>query len=240
MGYSVRVVDRVSKTGTVAVLKLEKPRGFAFKPGQWTVLSLPEKGFSDEKGLARPLSIASAPFEDFLLFATGLSESAFKKTLQRLSAGDEVFVDDPRGNLVFPEEAEGPVVMIAGGVGITPFRSMVLHALKTGWTHPLALFYSSKTPEEAVFLQEFFEWSGRFKNFTFVPTMTRVSPGQGGWDGETGRVSVELIGKHFDSWRDAIYFVAGPPSMVDATQKMLAGMGIVQERIKLEGFGTGR
>lgn len=234
MEYTTKVVELFEVAQGVIGFRLKKPDNFVHRPGQWCLVRLPDRGFSDERGLSRPLSIASSPTEDLLLFATRISGSAFKRTLEKLLPGDEVRIGQSQGTMILYDEIDMPIVMIAGGVGITPFRSMVRYAVDMQWSHPIALFYSNKTPEETAFLGEFQIWEKRLPSFVFIPTMTKVNVESSNWKGITGRISAEMIRSYFTYWQDAMYFIAGPPAMVTFTEEMLMEMGIDKRRISLE------
>ena len=123
-------------------------------PGQWCFISVPDLGFQDERGLKRPLSIASSPLEKELLFATKLSNSAMKRTLADMPLGSVISLEKPLGNFILPEDTSTPLAFLAGGVGITPFRSMLRYAAEARTGHTITLFYSSRTPAETPFLDE--------------------------------------------------------------------------------------
>ena len=90
MNHETKLIDRERLAGGVAVFRFEKPEGFQFIAGQWCLLTVPAMGFEDDRGLRRPLSIASSPLEKHLLFATKLSESAFKRTMAEIEPGTAI------------------------------------------------------------------------------------------------------------------------------------------------------
>jgi len=128
MGKELELLYREISGGSIAVIKIEKPDVFKFQPGQFCRLTVPDAGINDDKGLTRTLSIASSPSEKELIFATRLSDSAFKKTIKDLPVGAKIAVDGPFGLFTMPENESSPVVLFAGGLGITPFRSMTKSA----------------------------------------------------------------------------------------------------------------
>ncbi|MDW7711083.1 MAG: FAD-dependent oxidoreductase [Deferrisomatales bacterium] len=232
----VRVRDRKDAAEGIAVLELDKPEGFSFRPGQWCFLNLPDRGFSDERGLRRHLSLASGPGDDGLVFATKVSGSAFKQTLARLEPGDEVGLEEPKGAFGLPEETRTPLVFLAGGIGITPFRSLLRHVVQAGTGHRITLLYSNRTPEEAVFLDDLQELCAGRPELRFVATMTRMGDASRPWGGSTGRIGPELIRSHCPEWERALYLLSGPPPMVDAMAGSLREMEIPEERVRTEKF----
>jgi len=235
MAYSSKLLERTKLAGDVAVLRLEKPEGFTFMAGQWCFVTAPDMGVQDERGLKRPLSIASSPLESDLLFATKLSGSAMKRTLAEMPIGSVIILEKPLGNFILPEDTSVPLAFLAGGVGITPFRSMVRYAADARTGHTISLFYSSRTPEETPFLEELLSLPAKDKNIGVAITMTRAEAGSN-WKGLTGRLSPDMIRNACKDWERASYYVVGPPNMAEAMKQTLNDMSIPPERIKVELF----
>jgi ferredoxin-NADP reductase len=236
MGYEAKLIGRERLGGDVAVFRLEKPEGFQFTAGQWCLLTVPAMGFNDERGLRRPLSIASSPLEKELLFATKLSDSAFKRTLAEMSPLTAITLEAPRGNLVLPGETATPIVFLAGGIGITPFRSMCRYAADARTGHDVTLFYSSKTPDETPFLEELQRMPQQNEDVSVVITMTRAPEDPAAWTGLRGRLGAETIKEGCTVWEKAVYYIAGPPVMADAMKQTLVTMNVPADRIKVELF----
>jgi ferredoxin-NADP reductase len=236
MHYDTRLVDRQLLADDIMVFSLEKPEHYEFQPGQFCFLNLQDIGFQDERGLRRHLSIASSPLEKELLFATKISSSAFKQTLKEMNRGNIITIEPPLGTFMLPEDTENPLIFLAGGIGITPFRSMVRYIAEAPTNHTATLFYSNRVPEEATFIDEFQSIADTHENISVVPTMTRVESSSTTWSGLTGRLNASMIREGCKEWRDAIYFIAGPPKMSDSMKELLADMDIQQERIHVERF----
>lgn len=236
MRYETRLLERREEAEGIVSVRFAAPEGFRFRPGQWCFLTLPDRGLQDPRGLRRHLSFASSPADGALLFATKVSESAFKQTLLRLEPGAAISLEPPRGTLALPEDASRPLALLAGGIGITPFRAMLRHAAQTGSGHRISLFYSNRRPEEAPFLDELLGLGREHERIRVVATMTRMGESRRPWDGPTGRLNAEMIRGGLPEWEQALYFLAGPPSMVEAMQGTLAEMGVAGERLRAELF----
>jgi ferredoxin-NADP reductase len=236
MNYTAKLTGRKLIAEETMAFLFEKPEGFEFHAGQFCLLSLPDIGFQDEKGLRRPLSIASSPFDNDLMFVAKMSGSAFKKTLREMPAGTAVTIDGPHGSFILPEDTSIPVVFIAGGIAIIPFRSMVLYVAEASTKHTITLFYSSRTPQEAAFLKELQDMAKTHRNIRLVATMTRVPEQSEAWSGLTGRINPAIIMDNCKEWQDALYYVSGSSGMVDGIRSMLTGMKIKKERIRKEKF----
>jgi ferredoxin-NADP reductase len=237
MRYDVRLLGKDIAGGVMIVFRLERPEGFQFLAGQFCTITLPSVGFTDDKGLRSGFSIASAPLEKELIFATRVSNSAFKKTLKDMTAGSAVTIEGPLGSFTLPEDTSNPIVLLAGGLGVTPFRSMVKHAADSSTGHRVTLFYSSRVPEEAVFLDELQGLADTHTNINLVVTITRPEQSSTKWTGLTGRLNAAMIKSRWDEWANAIYYMAGPPAMVDTIQQILDDMAIPQDRVRKEKWG---
>jgi ferredoxin-NADP reductase len=235
MAYSSKLLERTKLAGDVAVVRLEKPEGFEFIAGQWCFMGLPDLGFQDERGLRRPFSIASSPLDKELFFATKLSNSAMKRTLAEMPLGSVISLEKPLGNFILPEDTSTPLAFLAGGMGITPFRSMLRYAADARTGHTITLFYSSRTPGETPFLDELMTLSDRNPGIALAITMTRAEA-DSNWSGLTGRLSPDMIRNACKDWENAAYYVVGPPIMAEAMKQTLSDMNIASERIKVELF----
>jgi ferredoxin-NADP reductase len=180
--------------------------------------------------------MASTPAEEGLLFGTKDSDSAFKKTLREMPLGGEITLEEPKGVLALPEDTDQPLALLAGGIGITPFRAMIRQALDEGTGHRITLFYSNRKPEEALFLEELQEWESGAETLEIVATMTRMHLSDRPWDGPTGRLNPDLIQTRLAAWKEALFILSGPPPMVDAMAAVLSELGVDPARIRPEKF----
>src|SRR5204862_1081715 len=194
------------------------------------VLSLIDPGEMDAAGPSRPFTIASAPHEPELMIATRMRDSAFKRALGTLPVGARLRIDGPAGLMTLHEDASRPAVFLAGGIGITPFLSMVRDAVARRLPHRLMLFYSNRRPKDAAFLAELERLQSA--KFRLVATMTEASE----WKGEKRFISRELLAQHISDLRAPVYYFAGPPGMTMAMQGMLGELGISEEDMRSEEF----
>lgn len=185
----------------------------------------------------RTFSIASAPYEDDLVVATRLRDSAFKRVFATLPLGRELKFEGPMGSFTLHKNPAKAAVFLAGGIGITPFRSIVRQAAKEKLPHQLYLFYSNHRPEEAAFLTELQELSQSNPHFIFIPSMTEMERSKQSWPGERGFINREMLVKHFCDLNGPIYYIAGPPAMVTAIQQMLTKAGVNEDDVRTEEFG---
>ena len=140
------------------------------------------------------------------------------------------------GNFVLDETNPKPKVLIAGGIGVTPFHSMLTYAAAKNLTIPLTLFVSFSLPEEMVFYEELKKLEEQHENIKIIYTITKSEQSQTPWTGETGRVSKDLIKKYVPDISNVLIYVVGPPPMEEATKKLLNEMLIADENILTEQF----
>ncbi len=234
--HIVRLKDRRQVAEGTMACYFEKPEGFNFAGGQSIDLTLVNPPETDDKGNTRALSLASAPDEPFLMIATRQRDTAFKRVLKSLPLGTEVKLDGPFGSMTLHRKIALPAVVLAGGIGITPIRSMICQATRANTGHRLYLFYSNRTPEDAAFLTELQELSRNHSNFTLVATMTNLEKSRGTWDGERGYINPDMLRRHVGNVAGPIYYIAGPPAMVAAMKEMLNEAGADEDDINSEDF----
>jgi ferredoxin-NADP reductase len=214
----------------------DMPAGFVFTPGQFVDMTLPHLADTDPTQNTRAFSIASAPHESTFMVATRLRDTAFKRELQHMAIGTAVQIEGPFGNLVLHPDQSRAAVLLAGGIGITPFRSMVVHAAMQRSSHRMVLFYSNRRPEDAPFLDELQALQEKNPHYVFVGTMTEPEKASRPWKGETGRITAALLSKHLVNVGSPIYYVVGPPGMVTGLRTMLKEAHIDDRDIRTEKF----
>ena len=204
-----------------------------YRPGAYFWVELPDRGDTDEKGLRRHISLVTSPTEAGVVgLATRLRDTAFKKTLAELEVGDAVEVEEPKGSFVLPEETDADYVFVAGGIGITVFRSMLRYIADTGAPYRVTLVYSNRDRESAAFLDELPELESRIPGLRVVLTMTDDD----GWDGERRRIDEAMLADVLGDLSRYTFLVAGPPAMAEGVSQMLAAAGIAEDRILSDRF----
>ncbi|MGH7236487.1 MAG: ferredoxin--NADP reductase [Nitrospiraceae bacterium] len=234
--YLVTLKDRRQVAERTMAFQFDKPEGFTFKAGQSIDMTLINPSETDGEGNGRAFSIASAPEEGMLLVATRMRDTAFKRVLGAIPIGSQVKIEGPFGNLVLHHNQARAAVLLAGGIGITPFRSILLRAAREQLSHRLFLFYANRRPQDAPFLQELEALQRQNPSYTFVPSMTDMSRSDRSWQGETARINQAMLAKYLKSAASPIYYMAGPPGMVRAMRTLLNGMGVDDDDIRTEEF----
>lgn len=217
---AVRLTRREEVARGTMAFHFEKPPGFGFTPGQAIDLILPDPAGT------HAFSIVIAPHEEELVVATRMRASAFKNALGQLPIGARVQVDGPWGSLTLHSQAERPAVLLAGGIGITPFMSMLRHAAHAQLRHRLLLLYSNRTPEDTAFLPELQQLEIENRHFRVVPVMSQSA----------GRIDDALLRQITDGPANPIYYVAGPAAMVAALRDALKRAGAGPDHVRSEEF----
>ncbi len=231
-----RLRNRFSVAERTMAFQFEKPAGFTFRAGQWMDITLLHPAESDAKGNVRGFSIASAPHEDLLLVATRLRDTAFKRELAQMPLSTEVQIEGPGGNLALHNNPARAAVFLAGGIGITPIRSILFRAAKDKLPHRILLFYSNRRPEDAPFLEELTRLQGENRNYTLVATMTQMDKSHRPWTGETGHFKPAMLSKHLGGAKSPIYYIVGPPGMVNGVHRLLNQVGVDDDDVRTEDF----
>ena len=201
---------------------LSRPAGFEFKAGQSITLSLTDPPAA-ANSTQRIFSLASAPFEEGLSVATRMRDaSAYKNALKALPPGATLKLKGPRGLMTLHEDRSRAAVFIAGGIGITPFMSMLRQAQHEGLPRPLYLLYSNRRPQDAAFLGELEAMKG-------LRLAARMTDAEGFVDeGTVKRLVAEAA--------SPLYYLAGPPAMVTAMKGILRGAGVGDADVRSEQF----
>lgn len=233
--FDIALLGREEVAASTFAFRFERPKAFAFAAGQSIDLSLTDPA-TPGTVMKHAFSLAGAPGEGELTIATRLRDTPFKRTLRALPLGARVQIEGPFGELALDADAARPAVLLAGGIGITPFRSMLRQSLQEIAGPRLVLFYSNRRPEDAAFLGELQELERRSPRFTLVATMTQVERSSQPWQGETGKISSALLARHLGDLTAPIYYLAGPPGLVAGLRDVLRAAGIGQEALKSEEF----
>ncbi len=196
---------------------------FTFRPGQYVHLTILNPRHRDDHGSARDFSIVSSPLDqEKLLIAFRESPSAFKRNLMEFSIGTEVEIEGPYGGFTLPKKTDRPLVFVAGGIGITPFMSMIRHAAEGELSHRIVLLYANSDVARAAYLAELGELAGMNPNFTFAEHR-----------GEVTGAAVQDTAGELPAPR---FFIAGPPKMVHAVRMALSEAAFPEDDIVFEEF----
>ena len=205
-----------------------------FKPGQYFFVTLPYVGYRDERGLRRHITVVTSPNEkDVLGFATRMRDSAFKRSLAELPVGAEVEVEAPTGRFALPDDSLRPLVFVAGGIGITVFRSMLRYIREEHLPYRVTLIYSNRDSASTAFLDELLELERELPELRLILTMTQDPS----WNGERRKIDAPFL-RHYlgDHLNGFTFMVAGPPAMTAGVQQALFEAGVKEENVIAERY----
>jgi len=235
------VIGNQRLTPTTLLLTLRKDlsdRLFSFQPGQYAAISFKNKGRPTP---ARNFSIANSPTDQGILQFSIRLKGNFTNTLANIAIGDEVNVRGPFGGFVFDAERDHEAVMIAGGIGIAPFMSMIKFAATTNLSNKINLVYSARSQDDIPFSGQIKELTDRNPNIraTFAisdgPTDKLI-----GQNVNSGRITPEIMDQTVgNSYDNKTFFICGPTPFMQAMTKLLLDKGVAAEKIMTEAFGQG-
>jgi ferredoxin-NADP reductase/nitrite reductase/ring-hydroxylating ferredoxin subunit len=227
---------------------LEDKTPFKYTAGQFAFFDIGGV-YNDPKGPIRHFTISSSPTENFIMFSTRIRDSPYKQRLLTLEKGSKVKVRGPEGQFVLHEDYSKPAVFLSGGIGVTPFRSMLKYATDKQLPIKIIMFDSNRNRSNILFRREFDDWVNRNKNLKIIYTISEEGDQEHGqqsssaakndWKGEYGRIDKAMILKYVDNniLDSSIFYICGPPSMLKAMQSLLQEeLEIPNERIKVEEF----
>jgi ferredoxin-NADP reductase len=227
------VTEVVDETPRVRTIFFDVPEWDGHRAGQHLDVRLTaEDGYQAE----REYSIASAPGEPVSITVERLEDGEVSPYLtEELRAGDGIELRGPVGGyFVWGPEDGGPLLLVAGGSGVVPLRSMLRHRQQTGSDVPVRLLYSSRTLDDVIYREEL---DGAADDVAVTFTLTRGQPP--GWTGYSRRVDAELLADvAWPAADDAQAFVCGPTSFVEAVAGGLVELGYPPRRVKTERFGA--
>jgi ferredoxin-NADP reductase len=231
--HTVKVIKLIQQTPSATTCRMEKPAGFSFKPGQWAFFTVP----GPEGPLSHSLSFSSSPTEPHLEFTKRISDSAFCQTVEGFQGGEEVTFQGPMGNLVY-EGGLKSVTFLAGGIGITPIRSILKYAVDKAIPGNKYLLYGNLNLEETAFADEIRQWEEADHGLKVIHVLTGPPAG---WTGYTGFINSQIIKESVPDLSEQSFFISGPPPMVKAAMMCMDDLGIDPGKVikeELKGYET--
>jgi ferredoxin-NADP reductase/nitrite reductase/ring-hydroxylating ferredoxin subunit len=226
---------------------LENKTLLDYTAGQFAFFDIGEV-YNDSKGPIRHFTISSSPTENFIMFSTRIRDSPYKKRLSTLEKGTKVKVRGPEGQFVLHQDSTNSAIFLSGGIGVTPFRSMIKYATDMQLPVKIIMFDSNRNRNNILFKKEFDEWANMNKNLKIIYTISEkdqnneqssLSSTANDWKGEYGRINKAMILKYVDTsvLNNSIFYICGPPNMLKAMQSLLqVDLEIPKEKIKVEEF----
>ncbi len=236
------LLDKIAHEGTdMMSFKFKRSDGknyLTYKAGQYGVMDLETK--KDKKGPTRYFTLASSPTEDTVLISTRIRNTPFKQKLASLEISSIVKIKVPSGEFVLHYDHSKPAVMLSGGIGVTPFRSMIKYATDKQVPLRIVMFDSNRNEANILYKDVFDECERLNRNLKLIYTLTEEDqPASNTWRGERGRIDEAMVTKYLNNSeiKNSIFYICGPPEMLKAMQQLLKkDMRIPAKRIKAEEF----
>ena len=232
----LKLIKKIKEADSIKTFVFEKPNDFTFFPGQFTYLTLPKLIFPDERGPVRVFTISSSPTEKKLTITTKIrKDSGFKRTLDKIKIGETLELKKPAGNFVIYKKSKKTYIFLAGGIGITPFRSIIKYHQDKKTENRIHLIWSVKTIKEIPFGKEIENWQK--EEFIKIDiTLTEKVPRN--WRGLKGRINKEMIKKLITKkdLQKIEFWICGPPAFVNAMEEILLNLKVKEQNIISEKF----
>jgi len=231
-----RVHEKVQTTPGMVDFVFVPDKKIRFAPGQYMEWTLPHKD-PDSRGNRRYFTIASSPTEDTLrlgvkFYANG---SSFKKALLTMDPKALIVGGQLGGDFVLPKDERKKLVFIAGGIGITPFRSIIKYLIDLKQKRSIVLLYANKTADEIIY-KDIFTEAEKELGLKTVYTLTDKDKIPANWKGEIGRIDAAMIARQVPDYKERTFYLSGPHAMVVAYEDVLKIMDVPGSQIKKDFF----
>jgi ferredoxin-NADP reductase/Na+-translocating ferredoxin:NAD+ oxidoreductase RnfD subunit len=212
-----------------------KTPDFKFIPGQYMEWTLPHQN-ADSRGNRRYFSISSSPTENEIAIVVKFynPSSSYKKTLFNLQNSNKITAAQVAGDFTLPKDFKTPLVFVAGGVGIAPFRSMIQYIIDKNLSTDIILLYTNRTKEDILF-SDIFE-RAKLQGIKTIYNLTDLSSVPPDWQGTTGYITNDLIKKEIPDYQKRAYYLSGPQLMVQRFEQTLLDAGVRKSKIKTDFF----
>lgn len=229
MKFETYVKEIIPRTYNVTSFRFPRPATLNYKPGQHLFVTIKSGG----KNLSKTFSLSSSPTEkEHIEFTKKLTDSELSNTLRTLKVGDWAMIDAPYGKFTFEGENE-KIALLAGGIGITPFRSICKYCTDMRLTAKITLLYGNRSESDIVFKKELEEMEKQNENLKVVFILNEASSA---WKGATGVIDAELVKKEVPDYKKRAFYACGPPPMVQAMEKLIRDLGLPLTQLRLEAF----
>lgn len=230
--FRAKLIERIKRTPTIESFRFRCSEKINFFPGQFVQVIFNETDPADNDS-NKYLSLSASPTKDYFEVTKRLSESYFSQKLKNLKTGDEILFKGPMGNCIF-SESDKKIVFLIGGIGITPVISILEYIVEKNLDNDVILIYSNKSEEEIAFWEELDDLKKTGQNLNIFYLVTDVSPKRSVC--LYTRINQDFLAAKIPDFRGRVFFIFGPPKMVDDLRDMVLEIGCPEENIYLEKF----
>lgn len=228
----LKILDKRQETLSVLTYIFEKPESWNYHPGQFIQMEIPHTN-QDNRGTKRSFSLASSPTDNFLQITQRHGVSSFKQALQHKKIGDSVSISEPMGKFYLNEDPKVPAVFLAGGIGITPFHSMIKYTKVKKVTKPMTIIYSNKTSADFPFYKELVQLD---EGNEFLKINWTITQEDENWTGRKGRINEAMIREIVGDLLIPEFYIVGLPIMTIELKRLIQGLGVNPKKIHFELF----
>jgi ferredoxin-NADP reductase len=229
MKFETYVKEIIPRTYNVTSFRFPRPAELNYKAGQFFFVTLK----ADGKELSKHFSFSSSPTEKtHIEFTKKLSDSDFSAALKGLKEGDWARIDAPYGKFTFEGEHE-KIGLLAGGIGITPFKSICQYCTDMRLDTKVTLLYGNRTEDDIAFRKQLEALQRQNKNLKVVFILNEAGSG---WKGATGLITADMIKREIPDYKKTVFYTCGPPAMVQIMEKLVGQLGLPETQLKREYF----
>jgi ferredoxin-NADP reductase len=230
MRFETRIQEIIQRTHDVKSFRFARPDAFDYKAGQFMFVTIKIGG----EEVRKHFTISSSPTEQpFLEFTKKLTDHPFSVALANAQVGDWARLDGPYGQFTFEGE-HAKIAMLSGGVGITPLRSICRFCTDCTVKSEITLLYGNRAERDIIFRDEFEAMQRQNPKLRVVLCLDEFGDD---WQGRTGHITVEMITAEVPDYDQRVFYICGPPGMVNAMNQVLHELGVRNESIRTERFG---
>jgi ferredoxin-NADP reductase len=203
----------------------------SYRPGQYMEWTLGHP-YPDNRGIRRYFTLASSPTERELRLGVKFypSPSSFKRQLLEMKNGDKIIASQLAGDFDLPKNKKKKLVFIAGGIGITPFRSIIKYLVDTEEKRDIVLFYSNRNSTDIVYEEIFSEARGK----SGIKTIYAITDPKS--SGYSGPINIQMIASEAPDYKERYFYISGPRAMIVGFQETLENLGVKESHIKTDFF----
>ena len=230
-------VDEKRKVGnSMWDFMFKTPKKLEYQPGQYMEWTLAHKN-TDSRGSRRYFTLSSSPTEDTIRVGVKFDPngSSFKKAMFNLKKGDEIVASHVTGEFTLPKDRSKKLVFVAGGIGVTPFRSMLKYLLDKKEKRSVIVFYTEEAADDFVY-KDVLDNAQKELGIKVVYTITNRENVPSNWKGKVGRIDVKMLEEEVPDSPERLFFLSGPHSMVEGFRQTLLEMGVPKGQIKVDFF----
>ena len=224
------IIEIIKESAGIKTFILEPKEKYKFIAGQYASFSIKK----DERTISRIFSISCAPEKETISFTTIISESDFKQEINKYTGGEEIEVSKPMGDFTLEKSKGKEIVFLAGGIGITPVKSMIDHLSHVSEQPTITLLYGNKTFDRIVFKKELENYKAELNNFKLVHILSMEENVPSG--AEKGRIDSQIFQKYISNVANKIVYIVGPPAFVEGMKLVTKEMHLLKINVITENF----